>query len=415
MIKKVIPTLLKGTVNVPPSKSDAQRAILAAALSKGTSSIQNPGNSSDVLNMIDIVQQLGACVNLTKETSNLEIKGVNNIPSNIILNCGESGLASRLIPPVLASFGGTFQFLGEGTLNNRNMSFFKSEFPRLGIEVELKDLRFPMKLSGKLKSGDYTVDGSQSSQYISGLLMALPLLDGNSSLTVNNKTSAKYIEMTLETMKIFGVQVDSVSDSYKLLGGQEYKPVDYSVEGDWSAASFWLVAAALGMEISISGIQMKSKQADKKIIDVLLSAGYQLQINDSQINVSGKGKAFVADLSNAPDLFPALTVLASRIEGVSELHGVNRLFNKESNRAEALVIELSKLGVNVSIIENTLRIVGGTKYKGGTVSSHADHRMAMAMAIFGMCGEEPLEIENAHVVNKSYPDFWQQLDVLRSS
>jgi 3-phosphoshikimate 1-carboxyvinyltransferase len=415
MIKKVIPSLLKGTVNVPPSKSDAQRAILAAALSKGTSRIQNPGKSDDVMHMIDIVQQIGAFVNLKNETAIIEITGIDKVSSNIILNCGESGLASRLIPPVMASFGGDFQFIGEGTLNNRNMSFFKLEFPQMGIEVELTDLRFPMKLYGKLKNGNYTVDGSQSSQYISGLLMALPLLDGNSSLTVNNKTSANYIEMTLDTMETFGVWVESVADSYKLVGGQAYKPVNYKVEGDWSAASYWLVAAALGMEISICGLQMKSKQADKKIIDVLLSAGYQLQINDSNINVSGEGKAFDADLSNAPDLFPALAVLAARIEGVSVLHGVNRLFNKESNRAEALVIELSKLGVDISIIENTLRIVGGSKYKGGEVSSHADHRMAMAMAIFGMCGEEPIAIENANVVNKSYPDFWQQLDVLRSS
>jgi 3-phosphoshikimate 1-carboxyvinyltransferase len=415
MIKKVIPSLLKGTVNVPPSKSDAQRAILAAALSKGTSRIQNPGKSDDVMHMIDIVQQIGAFVNLKNETAIIEITGIDKVSSNIILNCGESGLASRLIPPVMASFGGDFQFIGEGTLNNRNMSFFKSEFPQMGIEVELTDLRFPMKLYGKLKNGNYTVDGSQSSQYISGLLMALPLLDGNSSLTVNNKTSANYIEMTLDTMETFGVWVESVADSYKLVGGQAYKPVNYKVEGDWSAASYWLVAAALGMEISICGLQMKSKQADKKIIDVLLTAGYQLQINDSNINVSGEGKAFDADLSNAPDLFPALAVLAARIEGVSVLHGVNRLFNKESNRAEALVIELSKLGVDISIIENTLRIVGGSKYKGGEVSSHADHRMAMAMAIFGMCGEEPIAIENANVVNKSYPDFWQQLDVLRSS
>jgi 3-phosphoshikimate 1-carboxyvinyltransferase len=167
------------------------------------------------------------------------------------------------------------------------------------------------------------------------------------------------------------------------------------------------------MEISVSGLQMKSKQADKKIIDVLLSAGFQLQFKDSIIYISGKGKGFVTDLTNAPDLFPALAVLAAHIDGVSEIHGVNRLFNKESNRAEALVIELSKLGVDISIIENTLHIVGGSNYKGGQVSSHADHRMAMALAIFGMCGEEPIEIENANVVKKSYPDFWEQLDMLQ--
>jgi len=259
-----------------------------------------------------------------------------------------------------------------------------------------------------------SVDGSQSSQYISGLLMALPLLNGNSELKVNNLTSAKYIEMTIETLKSFGIEINVEGDNYKIRGSQLYQPCFYHVEGDWSAASFWLVASALGMDVKVSGLQMKSKQADKIIIDILLSAGFQIQNSNEGISITGKGRAFEADLTNAPDLFPALSVLAALLDGVSSLTGVKRLFNKESNRADALVNELCKLGVDISIIDDTLRIVGNTQIKGGEVSSHSDHRMAMALAIFGIVGNESITIDNASVVNKSYPEFWDELEKLRS-
>ncbi len=413
MIKKIYPSELKGIVHVPPSKSDAQRAILAAALAKEQSIITNFGNCDDVLNMIKIIQQLGASVNYSNSKSELYIDGILEYPSSGKINCGESGLASRLIPPIIGAFGGEFNVFGEGTLNQRKMSFFETEFPKMGLKVSLNAGRFPMAISGKLNNGHYVVDGSQSSQYISGLLMGLPLLNGDSELKVKNQTSAKYIEMTIETLKTFGVQITSEGDSYKIPGSQSFQPCEYNVEGDWSAACFWLVASALGMDIKVSGLQMKSKQADKKIIDILLSAGFQIQNSVEGIGVSGKGRAFEADLTNTPDLFPILSVLAARLDGVSNLTGVKRLFNKESNRADALINELGKLGVDISIIDDTLRIVGKTQFKGEKVSSHLDHRMAMALAIFGIVGNESITIDNTSVVNKSYPEFWDELEKLR--
>jgi 3-phosphoshikimate 1-carboxyvinyltransferase len=414
MIKKIVPSKLKGTVQAPPSKSDAQRAILAAALSKGHATISNYGKSDDVLNMIKIIQQLGASVNYSNSKSELYIDGILEYPSSAKINCGESGLAARLLPSILGAFGGEFNILGEGTLTKRNMSFFEKEFPKLGLELALTDGKFPMEISGKFTSGTYEVDGSQSSQYISGLLMGLPLLNGDSELKVNNLTSEKYIEMTVETLKSFGIEINVEGDNYKIRGNQMYQACTYRVEGDWSGASFWLVASALGMDIKVSGLQMKSKQADKKIVDILLSAGFQIQNSIEGISIAGKGRAFEADLTHAPDLFPALTVLAARMEGVSNFTGVKRLFNKESNRADALVMELGKLGVDISINDDTLRIVGNKQYIGGDVSSHSDHRMAMALAIFGILGNEEVTIDNALVVNKSYPEFWNELEKIRS-
>ncbi len=412
MIKKIVPSNLSGIVNVPPSKSDAQRAILAAALSKGQSTISNFGKSDDVLNMIKIIQQMGASVSSSNSNSELIVEGIVNYPSSGNIHCGESGLAARLIPAILGVFEGTFILSGEGTLNQRSMSFFEKEFPKMGLEVALSDGKFPMSILGQFTSGTYEVDGSQSSQYISGLLMALPLLSGDSMLKVKNLTSAKYIEMTKDTLRTFGIQMLNEGDFYKIRGSQHYQACKYHVDGDWSAASFWLVASALGMDVKVSGLQMNSKQADKKIIDILLSAGFQIQNSNEGIDVSGKGRAFEADLSNAPDLFPALAVLAARLGGVSRLTGVDRLFNKESNRADALVKELGKLGVDISILDNALIIVGNTKSSGGNVSSYSDHRMAMALAIFGIFGNETITIDNASSVNKSYPEFWTQLEKL---
>lgn len=414
MIKKIVPSNLKGIVNVPPSKSDAQRSILAAALSKGQSTISNFGKSDDVLNMINIIQQMGAFVSSSNSNSELFVEGIVNYPSSGNIHCGESGLAARLIPAILGTFGGDFILSGEGTLNQRSMSFFEKEFPKMGLKVALSDGKFPMSISGQFTSGTYEVDGSQSSQYISGLLMALPLLSGDSEITVKSLTSAKYIEMTIETLKSFGIEINVEGDNYKIRGNQMYQACTYQVEGDWSGASFWLVASALGMDIKVSGLQMKSKQADKKIIDILLSAGFQIQNSVEGISLTGKGRAFEADLTNAPDLFPALSVLAARLDGVSSLTGVKRLFNKESNRADALIMELGKLGLDISINDDTLRIVGNTQFKGGDVSSHSDHRMAMALAIFGIVGNEAITIDNASVVNKSYPEFWDELEKLCS-
>jgi len=408
MEKEIKAVELSGKINIPPSKSDGQRAILCAGLAAGRSIIHNIGQSNDELAMIRNIQQFGARVEIRE--NELEIDGSLNFPESTTFNCGESGLGLRLMTSICAVFDGEHTLTGEGSILNRSQAFFTEEFPKMDLEVVSNNGYLPITLNGHLKPGVYTVDGSQSSQYISGLLMALPLLKSDSTLIVEDLKSKPYIDMTLATLVKFGIRVEVEGNQFFIPGNQFYSAANYTVESDWSSASCWFSAAALGQKIELSGLSISSKQADVAILDALNSAGCVVEFLQDSIRVDGeKRKGFTFDATHCPDLFPALAVLAAGCSGKSVVKGVHRLQNKESDRGVVLKHEFEKLGVKIELLEDEMHIYGGTLFKSGEVDSNNDHRIAMCMGVMGTFIEDGLTIQNAEAVAKSYPSFWDEL------
>ncbi|MFN5910801.1 MAG: 3-phosphoshikimate 1-carboxyvinyltransferase [Bacteroidota bacterium] len=412
-LQVISPGQRSGTITIPSSKSDVQRAILAAALARGKSVLYNVGTSDDERAMVRSVTLLGAEIHhLTQKE--LHIAGMKSFPSEVSLHTGESGLGLRLLSAVCAAHDGSYRLTGEGSLLQRPMHFFDEVLPQLGAKFESNHGFLPFSIHGPMKSSEIEVDGSSSSQYISGLLMALPLIQGNSKITVKNAASTPYIQMTLKTLADFGIEIRHEGfTTFLISGGQKYLSTEYTVEGDWSSASFWLVASALGCDIAVSGLSMSSYQADKRILDALISARCKVINTSDGITIDGNSReAFRFDATHCPDLFPALVTFGMFIKGNSVIKGTNRLMNKESNRAEVLVEEFTKLGGRLEVIGDELHIYGDGSLKGGEVFTHADHRIAMCLAIAGMFTEDLVTIQGANAVSKSYPDYWRHFDSL---
>lgn len=410
MDQNIQPGLIKGVIQIASSKSDAQRALLAAALSKGTSMIYNVGNSADETAMIEVIQQLGATID-QKEKGTFTISGTNNFPEKIDLNVGESGLGARLVTSVCAAYDGEYNISGEGTLCSRPMTFFEDVLPVLGVSFKSNNGYLPFNLKGPMYATEIVVDGSQSSQYISGLLMAMPLLKESSVLQVENLKSIPYLKMTLNTLASFGIQIQHQDfKEFLIKGNQQYLSTEYRVEGDWSSAGYWLIASALGTEVFVDGLSMSSLQADKKILDALVGAGCTVLHTQQGIAIDGSERhAFVFDATHCPDIFPALVLFAALTEGLSKIKGVHRLKHKESNRGEVLKEEFEKLGITIEIVDDIMLIHGKREISGGKVHSHKDHRIAMCMGIAGIFASESITIEHAESVSKSYPGFWDEL------
>ncbi len=402
---------LSGKVVIPPSKSDGQRAILCAGLSAGKSIIYNVGQSNDELAMIRNIQQFGAKVEIRE--NEIEVDGSINFTQNVEFNCGESGLGLRLMTSICSVFEGKHTLTGEGSILNRSQTFFSEEFPKMGLEVESNNGFLPITLNGHLKPGIYKVDGSQSSQYISGLLMALPLLKSDSELIIEDLKSKPYIDMTLSTLASFGIEIRIEGNKYIIQGNQFYTPTNYKVENDWSSASCWLAAAALGQKIELSGLSISSKQADVAMLDALYAANCNVEFLVDSIRVDGENRrAFTFDATDCPDLFPALVVLALGCSGKSTVKGVRRLKNKESDRGTVLQREFNKLGIKIELLDDEMHIFGGTLLKRADVDSHNDHRIAMCLGITGTLIEEGITIHGAEAVAKSYPSFWDDFNEL---
>jgi len=413
MIQKVKTGLRKGNVQVPASKSDAQRAILAAVFTNGTSRVKNPGVSADVKAMLSNAKQLGA--RISQDGNDVLITGAKILPTDGVFNAGESGLGIRMLLAVLASIGGDFEINAEGSLLERDQQFIVDFLLENGIEIASNDGKPPFKLSGQLTQRTLHVDGSMSSQFLSGLLIGLPL-GGNKEtvVRVNDLKSIPYVNMTLDTLRKFGVSVaNDDHKKYTLPGNQTYQVTDYQTEADWSAASYWLVAGALGHKIEVSGLNPNSYQADRALITALYESGCSIDLNDRSIRVDGKGRSPLDfDATHCPDLFPALAIYAAFTDGVSSVKGVNRLANKESDRATVIKSELQKLGVLVELKEDYMLIHGGGTMHSAIIDSHNDHRVAMAFAIAGTLIRDGITIDGAEAVNKSYPEFWEHLKAL---
>lgn len=413
MFKTIPETLLIGEIAIPPSKSDCQRALLAAALAQGKSVLFNYGESDDEMAMLRNIISLGAKVE-NSGSRGIEIEGIEAFPESAKINAGESGLGVRLITSVLAAHKGEFVIDGKGSLLNRSQHFFESYLPEFGVEVKSTDGFLPLIVNGPLIGQEVKIDGSMSSQFLSGLLMALPLSQTDSVLIVDDLKSIPYVQMTLDTLAQFGIEV--VNDNFhifRIKGRQKYRATIYNIESDWSSASYWLVAAALGHDIRISGLHFQSFQADRKLLEALDAANCFVRYEEGIISVDGNDrKAFEFDATHCPDLFPALVTLAAFCEGTTTLIGVNRLATKESNRGLALKEEFEKLGLEIEINGDVMKIFGGNQLHTNKVHSHKDHRIAMCLAIAGTKIIGGIEIEDAEAVSKSYPGFWEDLEGL---
>lgn len=410
MDKSVSQGSVRGIVTAPSSKSYAQRALCGALLANGSSTITNLTLCNDTAAVLDVIQRLGATV--AQSGNGYTIHGGLNPQSNAI-DIGESGLATRLFAPVVALLNRPMTITGKGSILTRPITMIEQPLRDLGARVTSGGY-LPVTIEGTLKGGVANVDGSVSSQFLTGLLMALPLANNDSTLYVNNLKSAPYIDMTLEVLKSFGIEV--VNCNYReffIRGGQCYKPTEYNVEGDWSGASAILVAGATTGDIRVGNLKENSLQADRAIMDVFDKAGVSYKWEDSSLLISkSEIHPFEFDATDCPDLFPALVALGASAKGVCVIKGTNRLTHKESNRAETLRSEFEKIGIRVDISQNDImRVEGGTPH-GATTSSHNDHRIAMALAVTALRSEGSVVIERAEAVDKSYPSFWNDLNRL---
>jgi 3-phosphoshikimate 1-carboxyvinyltransferase len=407
MKKLVKPSAVNGTVKAPASKSVAQRAIALAALAKGISEIHHCGSSDDVKAAINVCRQLGA--NIQEFPDRLVIEGGISAPSQP-LHCGESGLGIRMFSGIAATLNKPVVLTGSGTLATRPMSIVEQSIKALGAECETSNGLVPITVCGPIKGGVAQVDGSLSSQVLTGMLMAAPLANADTKIIVNNLQSTPYIDLTIETMKAFGVEVENIDyKEFRLKGNQSYSPAKYTVEGDWSGAAFLLVAGAIAGNIRVENLLPMSKQSDRRIIEALMWAGARVSIQEKFIEVcKHELNPFHFDATHCPDLFPPLVALAAHCEGESRILGVSRLRVKESDRAATLQQEFSKLGIKIEVEGELMRVFGGT-VTAGSVTSHGDHRIAMACAVAALAGTGDVEIDEAEAVGKSYPEFFEDL------
>ncbi|HAM11361.1 MAG TPA: 3-phosphoshikimate 1-carboxyvinyltransferase [Bacteroidales bacterium] len=410
MERYIDPSPLKGTVKAPSSKSMTQRAIAAALLADGQSTIHNPSYCDDSLAAMSIAVGLGA--RIEPHSDKMIVDGTGNLRESK-LNCGESGLAIRMFSPIAALFPEKIILTGANSLRKRPMKMIEEALNQMGVSYTSSGGFLPLTIKGPIKGGRCEIDGSVSSQLLTGLLMALPLAQEDSEIKVNDLKSKPYIEMTIQILKSFGVTIHNENFSlFRIPGNQKYIPYDYTVEGDWSGGAFLLVAGAINGELTITGLQKASRQSDMTILDALRDAGAKMKISDDSVWISHSPlKAFSFDATHSPDLFPPLTVLAAYCDGVSTIKGVTRLIHKESNRAEALRLEFGKLKIMIDIDGDIMSITGG-KPEGAKVESHDDHRITMAMAVAALKASGRVYIRDSQCVGKSYPGFFDDLRTL---
>ena len=416
MIVKIQPGKISGNILAPTSKSSMQRACAAALLNNGKTIIGNPGRSNDDLAALGVIDNLGATV-LQQTTNELHIESSGVNPVSGEMNCGESGLGIRMFAPIAALSDQEIIINGTGSLLSRPMDFFDEIFPSLGIKISSNQGKLPIKIKGPLKPADITIDGSLSSQFLTGLLMAFGKAATQPvTITVNNLKSKPYIDLTLQVMKEFGYSViNHQYESFEIHPVNEttHQPKNYLVEGDWSGAAFLLVAGAIAGEITIKGLNVFSSQADKAILRALTMSEAVISIAEDQIVIGpGKLKAFHFDATDCPDLFPPLVALASFCDGTTVIEGVSRLAHKESNRGLTLQEEFGKMGIAITLQDDLMLVKGGTGINAATVHSHHDHRIAMACAVASLRADGETTIEEAEAINKSYPTFYDDLKKL---
>ena len=395
----VRPKALKGSIVAPPSKSYAHRLVIAAALSKGRTLVKNVGSSKDVLATLSAMKALGAdCFAVGND---VEIIG-GKVANTAEIYCGESGSTLRFLLPIAAALGVKASFTGESGLLKRPVNGLIAALNENGAEID------GLTVNGKLKSGRYIIDGSVSSQYITGLLFALPLLDGDSEIVIGNKTvSGRYLDITEDCLKKFGVEVQKTSEGYFVRGGQKYvSPECVEVEGDYSGAAFMLAAGALGGDVEITGLNPDSLQGDAEIVKILQSFGATIERTERGVRAcGGKLKGISVDIDGVPDLAQITAVVAANAEGTTVLKNVSRLKIKESDRLRAIRLMLETAKVACFSENDDLYIIGDNKPIGGLFYGADDHRTAMSAAILALYAATPSTVSGIESCKKSYTSF----------
>ena len=407
MNKIINPFKYNGSIKINSSKSIFQRALAISCFSKSEFTIVGDYNNEDTTTAIQICKKIGLDIKINK--NELKVSGnISKNHENIEINSRESGLSTRIFSVLLSSFFSQTKINLEGTAKNRKFDF--SSLERLGIKINNSEES--ILIDGKIKSGIIKLNNQNTSQLLSALLITMPFLNGDSEIICKNLVSKNYVDITLEMLKSLGINILNKSyERFIIKGNQKLKKNKIVVEGDWSSAAFHFVGAAISGKVDIYGLNINSSQGDKEIINVLRKCGSKIKINNSYISVlKDKLIPFVFDATDCPDLFPPLIVLASCCEGDSIINGVDRLVNKESNRALSLKKEFSKLGVDINQENNSFRITGKDFLDANEVSSHLDHRIAMSLSIAAIKCKNPITINNSEVVNKSYSRFFEDLE-----
>ena len=416
---KIIPSKLKGSVKIPPSKSMAHRAIICAALSDGICRIDNIDYSDDIIATINAMNSLGATIE--KYDDYIEVvgiyKNINKIKRNRIIDCNESGSTLRFLVPISLLFKGSNKFIGKGNLGKRPLTTYYNIFNNQGIKYSYEENNLNLVVDGELKPGVFEVEGNISSQFITGLLFALPLLNGDSKITITKEMESKgYIDLTLKAISDFGIEI--INNNYSefiIKGNQKYNARNYRVEGDYSQAAFFLCADGLGNNVLCRDLDLNSLQGDKEIIDILERMNVVFNTNEIGLSgeVSGELISTVIDGSQCPDIIPVLSAVSALSKGTTEIINAGRLRIKECDRLSAVTSELKKLGAQIIEKEDGLVITGVEKLQGGVeVWSHKDHRIAMTLAIASTMCKKPIIIKDYECVAKSYPSFFEDFKAL---
>lgn len=415
MLQAVLhPSRLGGSVTPPPSKSFAHRAMICAALAKGVSRLSPIDLSEDMWATIRSLQALGTGLQL--EESCLTVDGsttFSNILSNI--DCGESGSTLRFMIPVAALSGEQITFTGKGRLPQRPLGPYLDCLPPKGVNCTLYgETSLPLTIEGRLKPGLYELPGNVSSQFITGLLLTLPMLLSDSEIRLTSPLeSAAYVKITTEVQAAFGVEIEETAAGYRIPGGCGYSPCDYRVESDWSQAAFWLAAGALSAPLRCEGLNLHSIQGDRAILELLERFGACVTQDDVLLHIQPAPlQGIEIDASQIPDLVPILAVVAALSEGHTVIYNAARLRIKESDRLHAIALALNALGAMVAETADGLEIDGVPGLHGGTVDSCNDHRIVMAAAIASLRADGDVVINDAGCISKSYPDFFEHFRAL---
>lgn len=410
---RITPSKLSGTIPAISSKSDAHRILIAAALANDETVIKCNQTSKDIEATISCLNAFGA--DIKTDGGNIFVTPIKKAAETAELDCQESGSTLRFLLPVAGALSVNATFKGSGRLPSRPITPLRREMENYGISFS-PPWAFPIEISGTLHCGDYSIKGNVSSQFITGLLFALPLLDGDSTLRlIPPVESRSYINMTLNTLSKFGIEISEDENVFYIKGNQKYiSPKTITVEGDWSNAAFFLTAGAIGDSVTVSGLDINSLQGDRKVLDVLTRMGAQVTVLGDRVTVSpGVIKGTEIDASDIPDLIPVLSVAASAAQsGVTTVTNAARLRLKECDRLAAINECINNIGVVVAETDDGLVIWSENKICGGTIFSFNDHRIVMSMAIAGITSDGAIVIKNAEAVSKSYPSFFEDFNTL---
>ena len=420
-MKSVIiqPFSLNGKVKIPPSKSLSHRAVIAAGLSYGECTIDNISMSEDIIATCEIMEKLGVDIKQIPNKIIVLGKGKPSLAgkegAGSELQCNESGSTLRFLIPIAMLTGSKVTFKGKSKLVQRTLRPYYEIFDKQNIKYTTSNGNLPLTIDGSLRPGLFELRGDVSSQFITGLIYALPLLDGDSTIKITTQMeSIGYIDLTLDVLSKFGVKIENNNyREFKIKGNQHFIKRDYRVEGDFSQAAFYLAAGVLGGDVECLDLNMESLQGDRVIVDIIKNMGGNITTIDGILKASKSDlKGTIIDASQCPDLVPIAAVLAALSDGTTEIINAARVRIKESDRLKAMATELNKIGADIIEREDSLLIHGKPWLKGGVVSSWNDHRIAMAMAIASIRCTGELIIEDSGAVKKSYPDFYEDFKSL---